>query len=102
LDSVKFPLVKGNVASSTRRVKRKWQSQEEQKVDRDYDAVVVPSDGGCFSGSEYDDSDWTIGWLEPLGPGFLVIMKLTIVLRCWFHAMEVVLSVWWRMLRTRF
>lgn len=70
LDSVKFPLVKGNVASSSRRVKRKWQSREERKVDRDYDAVVVPSDGGCFSGSESDDSDWSIGWLEPLGPGF--------------------------------
>ncbi|XP_024171879.1 uncharacterized protein LOC112177869 [Rosa chinensis] len=24
----------------------------------------------CVSGSESDDSDWSIGWLEPHGPGF--------------------------------
>ncbi|KAJ0988232.1 hypothetical protein J5N97_006588 [Dioscorea zingiberensis] len=57
-DSLKFP-------SSSRRVKRKWQSREERKVDREYDIVIVPSDGGCMSGSESDDSDWSIGWLEP-------------------------------------
>uniref|UniRef100_A0A5B7AQ40 Uncharacterized protein n=1 Tax=Davidia involucrata TaxID=16924 RepID=A0A5B7AQ40_DAVIN len=71
LDIVKFPLVNGgNMTSTSRRVKRKWQSREERKIDREYDAVVVPSDGGCVSGSESDDSDWSIGWLEPHGPGF--------------------------------
>lgn len=71
LDTVKFPLVNGgNISSSSRRVKRKWQSREQRKIDREFDVVVVPSDGGCVSGSESDDSDWSVGWLEPLGPGF--------------------------------
>lgn len=71
LDTLKFPMVhRGNMKSSSRRVKKKWHSREERKVDKEYDVVLVPSDGGCFSGSESDDSDWSIGWLEPHGPGF--------------------------------
>ncbi|KAG9137435.1 hypothetical protein Leryth_020638 [Lithospermum erythrorhizon] len=58
------------VASSSRRAKRKWHSREERKIDKDYDLVLVPSDGGCVSGSESDDSDYSVGWLEPHGPGF--------------------------------
>lgn len=58
------------MTSSSRRVKRKWQSREERKIDREYDIVIVPSDGGCVSGSESEDSDWSVGWLEPHGPGF--------------------------------
>ncbi|KAL5559972.1 hypothetical protein UlMin_036183 [Ulmus minor] len=71
-DALKFPLVnKATMASSSsRRVKRKWNSREERKIDREYDVVLVPSDGGCVSGSESDDSDWSIGWLEPHGPDF--------------------------------
>lgn len=70
-DALKFPLVKGaNMASTPRRIKRKWQSREERKIDREYDVVIVPSDAGCISGSESDDSDWSIGWLEPHGPEF--------------------------------
>ncbi|XP_044474714.1 uncharacterized protein LOC123202719 isoform X2 [Mangifera indica] len=70
-DNLIFPLVRrANMASSSRRVKRKWQSREERKIDREYDVVIVPSDGGCVSGSESDDSDYSIGWLEPHGPGF--------------------------------
>lgn len=70
-DTLKFPLVRRtNMASSSRRVKRKWQSREERKIDREYDVVLVPSDGGCVSGSESDDSDYSIGWLEPHGPEF--------------------------------
>lgn len=70
-DTLKFPLVNGaNISSSSRRVKRKWHSREERKIDREYDIVLVPSDGGCVSGSESDDSDWSIGWSEPNGPGF--------------------------------
>ncbi|XAR62076.1 hypothetical protein NMG60_11016671 [Bertholletia excelsa] len=60
----------GNTGSSQRRVKRKWRSREERKIDREHDVVLVPSDGGCVSGSESDGSDWSIGWLEPHGPGF--------------------------------
>ncbi|GJM98928.1 hypothetical protein PR202_ga15981 [Eleusine coracana subsp. coracana] len=41
----------------------------EARVDREYDMVIVPSDGGgCLSGSDSDDSDWSIGWLEPQAP----------------------------------
>lgn len=57
--------------STSRRVKRKWQSREERRIDREYDLVLVPSDGECLSGSESDDSDWSIGWLEPHAPDFL-------------------------------
>ncbi|KAL6012607.1 hypothetical protein ACLOJK_003096 [Asimina triloba] len=69
-ESVKFPPVKGTKTSTSRRVKRKWQSREERRIDREYDLVLVPSDGGCWSGSESDDSDWSIGWLEPHAPDF--------------------------------
>lgn len=70
-DNLKFPLVRSNnMASTSRRVKRKWQSREQRKIDKEYDVVLVPSDGGCVSGSESDDSDYSIGWLEPHGPGF--------------------------------
>lgn len=70
-DTFQFPLVhRGNMGSSSRRVKRKWHSREEKKIDKEYDVVLVPSDGACFSGSESDDSDWSIGWLEPHGPAF--------------------------------
>ncbi|KAJ4966333.1 hypothetical protein NE237_018182 [Protea cynaroides] len=71
-DTVKFPSVKGGKMHSTpRRIKRKWHSREERRIDREYDVVLVPSDGGCLSGSESDDSDWSIGWLEPHAPDFL-------------------------------
>ncbi|KAB2023674.1 hypothetical protein ERO13_D06G031400v2 [Gossypium hirsutum] len=70
-DNLKFPLVKrANMASSSRKVRRKWHSREERKIDREYDVVIVPSDGGCVSGSESDGSDYSIGWMEPHGPGF--------------------------------
>ncbi|CAN4115180.1 unnamed protein product [Withania somnifera] len=71
LDTLKLTLERRrNMASSSRKVKRKWESREERKIDREYDIVLVPSDGGCVSGSESDDSDWSVGWLEPHGPGF--------------------------------
>ncbi|GMI77274.1 hypothetical protein HRI_001396700 [Hibiscus trionum] len=70
-DNLKFPLVsRATKACSTRKVKRKCHSREERKIDREYDVVIVPSDGGCVSGSESDGSDYSIGWLEPHGPGF--------------------------------
>ncbi|KAL6993210.1 hypothetical protein U1Q18_011327 [Sarracenia purpurea var. burkii] len=71
VDNMKFASVKGpKFASSTRKVKRKWQSREERRIDKEYDVVLVPSDGVCLSGSESDDSDWSIGWLEPHAPDF--------------------------------
>ncbi|XP_020590814.1 uncharacterized protein LOC110031768 isoform X2 [Phalaenopsis equestris] len=73
-DSVKFLYMSGTtrMRSSSRRVKRKWQSREERRlrIDREYDMVIVPSDGGCLSGSESDDSDWSIGWMEPHASDF--------------------------------
>lgn len=72
VDTVKFASVKGGKMHSTppRRSKPKWNSREERRVDREYDVVLVPSDGGCLSGSESDDSDWSIGWMEPHAPDF--------------------------------
>ncbi|KAL2527992.1 uncharacterized protein Fot_20593 [Forsythia ovata] len=58
-------------SSSDRKMKRKWKSTDERKrIDKEYDAVLVPSDGVCLSGSESDDLDWSIGWLEPHAPDF--------------------------------
>uniref|UniRef100_A0A7N0V029 Uncharacterized protein n=1 Tax=Kalanchoe fedtschenkoi TaxID=63787 RepID=A0A7N0V029_KALFE len=71
LDTVKFPKANGNnIASSSRKVKRKRDAREERKLDKEYDVVLVPRDGGCVSGSESDDSDWSVGWSEPHGPEF--------------------------------
>ncbi|KAK1367016.1 Homeodomain superfamily protein [Heracleum sosnowskyi] len=59
------------MASASKRVNKKYASFEERKAVRDYDAVIVPSDGGCSSESESEsDSDWSIGWLEPHGHNF--------------------------------
>lgn len=70
-EHLKFPLAdERRMRSSSRRLWRKWQSREERRVDKEYDAVLVPSDGECMSGSESDDSDWSIGWSEPHDPAF--------------------------------
>ncbi|KAE9595988.1 hypothetical protein Lalb_Chr17g0344551 [Lupinus albus] len=71
-DILRFPLImQENVGSSTRRAKRKLHSREDRKkIDKEFDVVLVPPDGGCVSDSESDDSDFSIGWLEPHGPGF--------------------------------
>ncbi|CAK8561801.1 unnamed protein product [Lathyrus sativus] len=58
-----------------RKVRRKRQDKrEETRIDREFDGVYVASDDSCdwcfLSGSESDDSDWSIGWLEPLGSDF--------------------------------
>ncbi|GAB4847217.1 hypothetical protein Ancab_026226 [Ancistrocladus abbreviatus] len=74
-ETVKVSTFKGPKFSSSsslqRKVKKKWQSREERRIDKEHDVVLVPSDGVCFSGSESDDSDWSIGWLEPHGSDFL-------------------------------
>ncbi|KAL8096343.1 uncharacterized protein LOC141689251 [Apium graveolens] len=62
-----------NAASKSKRVKKNSKSLEQRKAVREYDAVIVPSDGDCSSESESNDSDksdWSIGWLEPHGPNF--------------------------------
>ncbi|KAG8373442.1 hypothetical protein BUALT_Bualt11G0024700 [Buddleja alternifolia] len=76
-EGLKFYPVKGGItrmpsSSSNRKTKRKWKSREERikRVDKEYDVVLVPSDCSCLSGSESDDSDWSIGWLEPHAPDF--------------------------------
>lgn len=78
IESVKFPW-KGtrmgssssSSSSSPRKIKKKWHSREERRIEREHDVVMVPNDGVCLSGSESEDSDWSIGWLEPHGPDFL-------------------------------
>ncbi|XP_021897568.1 uncharacterized protein LOC110814411 [Carica papaya] len=55
--------------SPSKKVKRKLQREEEKRNDGEFD-VVVPSDGVCLSGSESDGPEWSIGWVEPHGPGF--------------------------------
>ncbi|XP_073153071.1 uncharacterized protein [Henckelia pumila] len=76
-ESLKFNSVRGvdkrmPSSSSSRKVKKKWKSREERSrsIDKEYDVVLVPSDGVGLSGSETDDSDWSIGWLEPHAPDF--------------------------------
>ncbi|XP_027078223.1 uncharacterized protein [Coffea arabica] len=71
-DNLKFrSVMAAKMAPSSRKVKRKWKSREERRrIDKEYDVVLVPSDGVCLSGSESDDSDWSIGWLEPHAPDF--------------------------------
>ncbi|XP_042039326.1 uncharacterized protein LOC121785052 [Salvia splendens] len=64
---------KGDGGMRNRKLKRKWKSREERsrRIDKEYDMVVVPSDGVGLSLSESDDSDWSIGWMEPHAPDFL-------------------------------
>lgn len=94
----KFPKVKGTkIVPSHRKVKRKWQSREERKIDREYDVVLVPSDGGgCLSGSESDDSDWSVGWMEPPGPDFQSVDQsddsFAVIVPCYKHGCKEVES----------
>lgn len=74
-ENLKFYTMKGGGGGkmpSSKKSKRKWKSREDRstKIDREYDVVLVPSDGVSLSGSESDDSDWSIGWLEPHASGF--------------------------------
>lgn len=68
-EMVKFPAMM-EARVPPRRGRRKLQKRSESRREREFDVVVVPSDGGCISGSESDDSDWSIGWFEPHGPDF--------------------------------
>ncbi|KAJ3679576.1 hypothetical protein LUZ60_017587 [Juncus effusus] len=63
--SVKFNFAPGSSSSSTRRIRETHKNSKQKQVDKEYDMVIVPSDGGILSGSESDGSDWSIGWQEP-------------------------------------
>ncbi|KAG8049708.1 hypothetical protein GUJ93_ZPchr0009g661 [Zizania palustris] len=65
-------------------------SRGEPRVDREFDMVIVPSDGGgCLSGSESDDSDWAIGWQEKLSPELQTDGDpdscFAVLVRCYHH-----------------
>jgi hypothetical protein len=45
-----------------RRSSKKW---TEKKIDTEFDVVIVPNDGFSMSGSDSEDSDWSVGWFEP-------------------------------------
>jgi hypothetical protein len=34
-------------------------------MDPEFDLVIVPADGISMSGSDSEDSDWSVGWFEP-------------------------------------
>ncbi|KAL8265932.1 hypothetical protein R6Q59_003276 [Mikania micrantha] len=71
-DSMKLSSLKKKKAKLSS--KKRWHKREERRraVDKEYDVVLVPSDGVCLSASDEscDDSDWSIGWMEPHGPDF--------------------------------
>ncbi|XP_071684350.1 uncharacterized protein [Lolium perenne] len=69
-DAVTFSSAEaGGRRGRQRRARSQRRGRGECRVDKEYDMVIVPSDaGGCLSGSESDDSDWSIGWLEPQAP----------------------------------
>ncbi|WOL13802.1 hypothetical protein Cni_G22582 [Canna indica] len=69
-DSMRFAAVGGpGVRPNSRPAKKKRHRPEERRIDKEHDAVLVMSDGGCMSGSE-SDSDWSVGWSEPHAPEF--------------------------------
>ncbi|KAL6582949.1 hypothetical protein OROMI_005027 [Orobanche minor] len=99
VENLKLCSIKGvdtrmHSSSSNRKVKRKWKSREERGriIDKEYDVVLVPSDGVCLSGSESDDSDWSIGWLEPHASDFQsdddVDDSFAVLVPCYRHGCE--------------
>eukprot|EP00249_Psilotum_nudum_P013452 c24339_g1_i2 orf=1-528(-) len=69
----KSPTVDTGLSSvqSMRRASGRRRS-DKQRLDPEFDMVLVPVDGGCcLSGSDSDDSDWSVGWFEPHAPEFL-------------------------------
>lgn len=55
------------IVPSERRVYGKWKKRERNRVDKEFDVVVVSSDD---DESESDGSDYSVGWMEPHGPNF--------------------------------
>lgn len=56
--------------SRDRRRSREDRNWQDKKMDHEFDFVLVPSDGVYMSGSESDDSDWSVGWFEPHSASF--------------------------------
>ncbi|CAO2830133.1 unnamed protein product [Amaranthus hypochondriacus] len=90
LDMIRFNSFTGiepNLASRTRKVRRKGRVRVEGKIDKELDAVIVSCDGGCSSDSESDASDWSIGWSEPHASGFLsedeMEVGFAVLVRCY-------------------
>ncbi len=49
-----------------RRARRRVSQKRLQKrTDAEFDLVIVPADGISMSGSDSEDSDWSVGWFEP-------------------------------------
>ncbi|GLU13042.1 hypothetical protein SLE2022_296900 [Rubroshorea leprosula] len=67
-DTVNFP---DKMVSKPRKGKGKWENSDERRTETDCDVVLVPSDGMHLSGYESDGPEWSIGWEEPHGPGFV-------------------------------
>ncbi|XP_051141322.1 uncharacterized protein LOC127258506 [Andrographis paniculata] len=68
-----FKGMDGGMLSSTSNRKAKRKGSREYRIcrmDEKDDAVSVPLDGAFLPGSESDELDWSIGWLEPHAPGF--------------------------------
>ncbi|KAK3121689.1 hypothetical protein QOZ80_8BG0658940 [Eleusine coracana subsp. coracana] len=64
--AVGFPRHGGGGARPRKGKSRRRGGRGDSRVDREYDMVIVPSDGGGgLSDSDSDCSDWSIGWLEP-------------------------------------
>ncbi|KAG6604065.1 hypothetical protein SDJN03_04674, partial [Cucurbita argyrosperma subsp. sororia] len=62
-----------DLGSSSKKVKnQKWRSKKETtRIDWEYDFLIVPSGGDDMQMPDSaDEADWSIGWLEPHGPGF--------------------------------
>ncbi|CAK9320544.1 unnamed protein product [Citrullus colocynthis] len=70
-ESLKFKRVDLPSSSKKKVNKQKWQSKKGTRIDWEYDFVMVPSGGDDMQMPDSaDEADWSIGWLEPHGPGF--------------------------------
>ncbi|KAF0899165.1 hypothetical protein E2562_013384 [Oryza meyeriana var. granulata] len=69
-ETVRTPSSGGGSRGTRKGTNRRHSGEVEARVDREHDMVIVPSDvgDGYLSDTGSDDSDWSIGWLEPQGP----------------------------------
>ncbi|KAG8047174.1 hypothetical protein GUJ93_ZPchr0008g14120 [Zizania palustris] len=82
-DVMRVPSSGGDDARRRKGTNRRC-GREEARVDREHDMVIVPSDGGGYF-SDSDDSDWSIGWLEPLGPDLHSDGSFAVLVPCYRH-----------------
>ncbi|KAG7026873.1 hypothetical protein SDJN02_10880, partial [Cucurbita argyrosperma subsp. argyrosperma] len=72
-ERLKFKRGVGLPSSAKKVEKQQWGSKKETRIEWECDYVMVPSGGDGMQMSESDapgEADWSIGWLEPHGPGF--------------------------------